>query len=483
LKQLASRKRPFFGIFTGMWRSRMFWQLFGTYGVLIVFSVGLVGLVVAGRAEENELESIAGGLWTAAAAAAVLALGLAFWLARRITRPVQELTTGAQRIAAGAYGHRVYAEGPDEVGQLARTFNHMSDHLAAQFSQLDDDREQLRAVLGSMVEGVVAVDRDQRILFANDRAGELLDFAIRPAVGRRLYEVVRQRGIQEVVQATLNDGSCDCPEVSLTGPAAKTLTVQVGRLPGTPPRGIVLVLHDTTELRRLERVRQEFVANVSHELKTPLSVIKACVETLIDGGVDDVSIRGTFLERIHEQADRLHHLILDMISLARIETELEAFGLEATPLEPAVRGTVEHHLALAKSKNQVLEAVPPDGAGEVVAWADEEAVRQILDNLVDNALKYTPAGGTVQVRWGAENGQAFLEVQDTGIGIPEDALGRIFERFYRVDKARSRQLGGTGLGLSIVKHLAQAMHGSVQAQSKVGQGSTFTVFLPTRADS
>jgi two-component system phosphate regulon sensor histidine kinase PhoR len=267
----------------------------------------------------------------------------------------------------------------------------------------------------------------------------------------------------------------------------RSLTVHAARLPGTPPRGAVLVLHDTSHLRRLERLRQDFVANVSHELKTPLSVIKACVETLIEGAADDPAYRGSFLERIAEQADRLHALILDLLSLARIEAGTEAFAFQDVPLGAAVTDCLERHRARAQGLQLVLEATPPEGpAGELSAestqplsaWADEEAVNQILDNLIDNALKYTPAGGRIRVAWRAEDGEVCLEVEDTGIGIPEQDLPRIFERFYRVDKARSRELGGTGLGLSIVKHLVSAMHGSVRVASQLGRGTTFAVRLP-----
>jgi two-component system phosphate regulon sensor histidine kinase PhoR len=239
------------------------------------------------------------------------------------------------------------------------------------------------------------------------------------------------------------------------------------------------VLHDTTELRRLENLRQEFVANVSHELKTPLSVIQASVETLLDGAMDDRAHRGAFLERINEQAGRLHHLILDLLSLAQIEARAEVFNFQSVAIAEAVAACLERHRARASSRQQLLEA--HDGE-PTVAWADEEALAQILDNLIDNALKYTPPGGRIDVRWHGQDGQVVLEVADTGIGIPERDLPRIFERFYRVDKARSRELGGTGLGLAIVKHLVQAMHGSVTAASELGKGTTFAIRLP-RAES
>lgn len=409
----------------------------------------------------------------------MLALILAYWLARRTAQPLQELITGAEEIAGGGYGHKVYAGSQDEVGKLARSFNRMSERLAAQFAQLDEDRKKLHAVLTSMIEGVVAIDLGQRILFANRRAGELLDFDIDAAVGRRLWELVRNRPLQELVEQAISNPETSGRELSWTAPPAGSLAVHVGRLPGKPASGIVLVFHDVSELRRLETLRQEFIANVSHELKTPLAVINACVETLLDGAAEDPPARTSFLTRISEQADRLHALIIDMLSLARIETQTETFTLQAIPVQSAVESCLKQHRTMAESKNHRIETNPPLEA--LLVYADEEAVSQILDNLVDNAIKYTPAGGLIRVRWGVDNGQAFIEVSDTGIGIPENSLVRVFERFYRVDKARSRQLGGTGLGLSIVKHLTQAMNGSVEARSQLGRGSVFTVRLP-RAD-
>lgn len=489
-----------------MLRSRMFWRLFGTYGVLLLGSISLLGAVIVGRVEQQylgraehrlqaktlpagELENVQQELavlrslvWTTAAGTGVAALILAFWLARRIIGPLQELTAGAERIASGSYGHKVYVASQDEAGVLARSFNHMSERLAAQFTELEADREQLRMILSGMVEGVIGVDAQQRILFANERAMKLLRLHPSATTGRKLWEVVRRRSLQEILRRALGDPEPHQEELSWEGPGAKSLTVYAARMPGSPPRGAVLVLHDTSELRRLERLRQEFVANVSHELKTPLAVITACVETLLAGAVDDLEHRGPFLERIAEQANRLHALILDLLTLARIESAAAAFELEAVALAPAVTACLERHRARADGNKQLLEAVPPcpasDTREEIAAWADEEAVGQILDNLVDNALKYTPPGGRITVRWQAEDSHVCLEVQDNGIGIPEQDLSRIFERFYRVDKARSRELGGTGLGLSIVKHLVQAMHGTVDATSRLGHGTTFSVRLP-----
>jgi two-component system, OmpR family, phosphate regulon sensor histidine kinase PhoR len=504
-----------------MWRSHMFWRLFGVYGLLLLGAICVLGAVVINRVDTTpeELADLRRLVWTTAGITGFLAMALAFWLARRITSPIQELTDGAERIAAGDYGHKVYAGGADEIRTLARAFNHMSERLASQFAELDEERQQLRAILSGMIEGVVALDAEQRILFANERALALLDLNGQAVIGRKMWEVVRLRGLTELVRKAMVELESCREELTWSGPAARSLTAHVARLQGNVARGAVLVLHDTTELRRLEQLRQDFVANVSHELKTPLSVIQVCIETLLDGAADDPAHRNQFLTRIGDEGHRLHSLILDLLSLARIESGAEAFVFQPIALAEAVTACLERHVARASSKQLRLEiefngrtsvfssneeetspksAVKSPESGvrspvselefhagddeyqgsEVVAWGDEEAVDQILDNLVDNALKYTPEGGRIRVRWYGQDGHVCLEVEDTGIGIPERDIPRVFERFYRVDKARSRELGGTGLGLSIVKHLAQGMHGSVRASSVVGQGSTFQVRLP-----
>jgi two-component system, OmpR family, phosphate regulon sensor histidine kinase PhoR len=238
----------------------------------------------------------------------------------------------------------------------------------------------------------------------------------------------------------------------------------------------VMVLHDTSELRRLERMRQEFVANVSHELKTPLAVVKSCVETLLDGAVEDPVERGPFLHQISEQGERLSTLIHDLLSLARVEAGNEVLNPESLPIAEMVSACIDRHSARALAKHISLHV---DANREPLSvWADEESLRQILDNLVDNAVKYTQDGGEIRVSWLGNNTEVILSVADNGPGIAERDLPRLFERFFRVDRARSRELGGTGLGLSIVKHLAHAQGGRVQVTSEVGRGSTFTIIMP-----
>src|SRR5579871_1451023 len=412
-----------------------------------------------------------------------LSMLLSARLVRHLARPIRSLIGVADKIGEGNSGQRVYTEAQDEMGELVWAFNRMSQQLDARIARLEEDRQQLRTILSGMVEGVVALDSEQRILYANERATQLLGLPWQAPVGRRLWEVVRQRPLLDVVQRALESPEPQREELGWSGSPIRSLTVHAARLPGLPPRGAVLVMHDTTELRRLERLRQEFVANVSHELKTPLSIIKACVETLLDGAMDDLAHRRQFLEQLDSQSNRLHALILDLLSLARIESGEELFDFQPLLVREIVQACMERHRPRAESKGQIFEMVPPAGDEDLSVWADEEALEQILDNLLDNAVKYTLQGGRVSVSWRREGEQVCLEVADTGIGIPDADLPRIFERFYRVDKARSRELGGTGLGLSIVKHLSQAMRGSVRAASRLGQGTTFMVCLPQAASS
>jgi two-component system phosphate regulon sensor histidine kinase PhoR len=416
----------------------------------------------------------------------LLAFPLAAWVARPLKRDLAALAEAHRAVARDQPARTLLLEGDRALFRLGESFNRMQQTQAERLARLEEDRRQVLAVLGAMVEGVIALDAGQRILFVNGRAGELLRFSPPAAEGRPLWEVVRSRPLLDLAERALlgPPGKTWREEIRGHLPARHNLLVHAAGLDGKPGadgrarlRGAVLVLHDISELRWLERVRQEFVANVSHELKTPLSVINACAETLLDGAVDDVAVRGQFLGQITRQCQRLHALIQDLLSLARIESGEEAFDITAVPLGPVVSACLERHRARAEARRQVLEAEPAPAA-DPVARADGDALEQILDNLLDNAVKYTPEGGRIRVCWRAEGGQAVVEVTDTGIGIPEADQPRIFERFYRVDKARSRQLGGTGLGLSIVKHLAQAMQGSVRVASRPGEGSTFTLSLP-----
>ncbi len=456
----------------------MFWRLFLTYLLLVVAAIGLVGAVIYQRAEPLFYD-LARDVAFTAGLVLIAAVGAAYVLARRFSRPFDELTDGARRLADGDFEHKIRVTGTGEHVALAETFNAMSGRLAGMFDLLEHDKEQLRAILSGMVEGVIAIDDERRVLFANDRAGELLGFEPDAAVKSPLPDVTRQLAFTEIVEKGVAQTEPYREELELKGPPQRSVAVYVSRFPGHGAPGAVIVLHDTTDLRQAERLRQDFVANVSHELKTPLAVIKSSVEALVDGATDEPEARDMFLSQVTREADRLEELIQDLLSLARIESGNLGLEPQAIPLGTAITDCVERHQPRAEAKTLTMVEKPPaDAPQNVTAWADPDALRQVMDNLVDNAIKYTPNGGRITVRWSATSETVSFEVEDTGVGIPPDDLPRVFERFYRVDKARSRSVGGTGLGLAIVKHLVQAMKGTVRVASTISKGTTFRVTLP-----
>lgn len=397
-----------------------------------------------------------------------------------LTAPVAEqarqIALSAQQISDGDFSGVVRVQGSDEMALLSRSFDEMRSELALHVDRLKKNSERLAIVLGTMSEGVVAIDNRKQVLFANSAARAMLEFVTPEAVGRPLLEAVRNRSVHELLDVAFTSELPRTTELELGTAVRRLVDVHTRRLPGSPSPGVLMVLHDVSDLRRLENLRQEFVANVSHELKTPLTIIKAFAETLLEGAINDTEHNVSFVIQISEQAERLHQLILDLLTVARIESGDERFEFAALPLAKLIDACVQRYSAAADAKSVVLSGDPAVDGLQV--FADEEGMREILDNLVDNAIKYTPQGGSVTIQCRAEPTMVTIEVCDTGIGIPPDQQGRIFERFYRVDKARSRELGGTGLGLSIVKHLVAAMGGSVAVKSGPNQGSTFTVRLP-----
>jgi two-component system phosphate regulon sensor histidine kinase PhoR len=458
-----------------MVRSPLFWRLVLSHAAIAVAVVLASWLLLADLAAEQETPLWLGRLAAALGVGLLASAVLGGWLASRLRGPMQLLTEAARSWTHSAVNRPLPVFSSDELGTLTAAFNSMGQSLADAIARMDQERQQLRAVFRSMAEGVVVINAEQRVLFLNEAGSRMLNCVLDECTGRPLWELVRHRQLLEAVEIAFKEGSVAC-ELEWTSGDPKVYSLHGTRLPGEPLQGAVLVLHDITHVRRLERIRQDFVANVSHELKTPLAAIKATVETLLDGAIDDPDHNVQFLTRVHENAERLHLLVQDLLTLSRIESGEE--HIEPVPLvvAPLIQSCISRQEDRAKAKNLTLRQEPPEEP--VTAMADEEALAQILDNLVDNAIKYTPPGGTITLRWFPSEDWVVIQVEDTGVGIPEKDLGRIFERFYRVDKARSRELGGTGLGLSIVKHLVQALGGSVQATSQLGAGSTFTVRLP-----
>lgn len=438
--------------------------------------VGLVRTALPMTEVRAQIAAIERLIWFVALLVSVAVVALSYFIAAGVVRPVSTLTHAAEAIAAGDYQHRVYLNSQDDLGTLAVSFNRMSGQLAAREAQLRESNRRLATVLEGMVEGVIALDDRERIVLANAAAGRLLGFSPARTQGRPLLEVVRNHALHQTLAQLQGANGPTQRKIEIEDDDHGVVSVNTTLLSDEPSTRFILVLHDVSELRRLESMRQEFVANVSHELKTPLSSIKAYAETLMNGALNDAQNNAQFVQRIDEQAERLHQLILDLLSLARIESGQQAFDIRAVSLAEVVRSCLAAHQAAAQAKQ--INLGTNGEMSDIQVRADEEGIRQIVNNLIDNAVKYTPDGGTVTVAWRSVDSTAEIEVRDTGIGIPKEHLPRVFERFYRVHKARSRELGGTGLGLAIVKHLAQSFGGSVDVASQLGGGSVFTVTLP-----
>lgn len=362
----------------------------------------------------------------------------------------------------------------DAYAEIARQLDLLVSGHRSRVSELEQATQFLETVLEAMVEGVVVVDREHRVAFANQAASELLAFDSAPT-GRPVLEVIRNPVVDQALKQIGEGHDRIQTEFTLRG-EQRTLELFATQLRGSVSGGAMLVLQDVTDLRHLENIRKEFVSNVSHELKTPLAGIQAYAETLLSGAIDDPEACQRFVTRIQEQGNRLHDLVQDLLQLGRIEAGQEAFQLERVSVAETIQATVESQQPVATGKEISIELQSP--STDLFVRVDRKGLQTILDNLVGNAVKYTPESGQVRIQWSSSKNEVQIDVTDSGVGIASEHLPRIFERFYRVDEARSRDIGGTGLGLSIVKHLVNEFRGSIDVQSTPGQGSTFTVRLP-----
>jgi two-component system phosphate regulon sensor histidine kinase PhoR len=423
--------------------------------------------VAASRSLANVL--LAAGL---AGLAASVAVGLV--LARLARRPLRAIGRFAEAVASGGLDRRVRWRGAGELGRVAESLDRMADETARRIAEANAEKEQIQAVLAGMVEGVLVVNAAGRIVLANPRLREMLSLWGEVA-GRTPLEVIRHASVDDTLRAAAATRELVAREVQVGSGEGRTIRVHAVGFPSVGPRlGTVAVFHDITELRRLENLRRDFVANVSHELKTPLTAIRGFAETLVSAEVSPQDV-GKYLSVILKHAERLGTLIDDLLELSRIESRklpLRPAPVDVARIAASVVGGMEPQL---RARAVSVTVAPSDAP---LAWADRRAVEQILINLLDNAAKYTNAGGRIEVNVTGAAGRVRVEVRDEGIGIPKEDLPRVFERFYRVDKARSRDLGGTGLGLAIVKHLVQAMDGDIQVQSEVGVGSSFVFLIP-----
>ncbi len=411
----------------------------------------------------------------------LVALLIGVLLARRFTVPLSAVQGVVEDLRLGRLESRARVHRRDEVGVLADTLNRLAEELTSRIASLSQEDAQLRAMLAGMVEGVVAVDWEDRIAFCNAAARAVLEIEDTEIEGRRLWEVAPIRALEELLEEARASAAASRREIELfRGERERVIDVHASPFRGGGRAGLVIVMHDITELRKLERIRRDFVANVSHELKTPLTSIKGFVETLLSGALHDEEHNERFLRRIDANVERLNHLVSDLLSLASIESQGERVPRAEVDWRAVLEDVEKRHEEACQKKGLAFEVQGTER--ELLVVGDREAMVQILDNLLDNAIKYTPAPGTVRVRLSAREGRGVLDVEDSGIGIPREHLDRVFERFYRVDKARSRELGGTGLGLSIVKNLVRNLEGEVRVESELGRGSRFTVELPLGRD-
>jgi two-component system phosphate regulon sensor histidine kinase PhoR len=412
-------------------------------------------------------------IWLASAVALGLALFLSNVVAKRMSAAVGELTDAARRMSEGDLETRTRLEGDDELAELGQALDRLAGSLATSVGELRAERDLQRRILEAMHEGVVVIDRDGHVVLVNPALRSTLLLGA-DAMGKLLIETVRHAELDTLVERARETTDGLTVEIELPGLKPRRLLVQAAPLSGDD-EGLLLVFVDVTELRRLESLRRDFVANASHELRTPIAAVRSATETLQSGALDDPPAAIRFLDIIDRNAQRLQSLVEDMLELSKLESNEFKLKRERVSLQRVVPLVLALFRERAEKKGVRLTADLAPGLPPVEG--DPRALEHVLSNLVDNAVKYCPRGTRIVVSAVPEEGRVRLVVADSGNGIPAEHLPRVFERFYRVDAGRSRELGGTGLGLSIVKHMVETMRGRVSVESVVGKGSTFTVSL------
>lgn len=444
---------------------------------------GIIRLAMSLSAVEKSLNN----MWLALIFGLILLFALAalvsYRVALSVTRPLERMTSAAKRMANMDYAIRVPEGGKDEVGELARALNAMAGSLQEQLDEIRQNGTRLQSVLDNMISGVVMIAHDGRITLYNRQAELLLGGLVRERVGRSYTEIRQHYELVGLIREGLDNPVPLHEELTVYFPEERLLQINIVpmTMSGEEEPGLLIVLQNVSAIRRLEQMRSEFVANVSHELKTPVAAVKGFAETLLAGAINDTETARSFLTIIHDESDRLNRLIGDILELSKIESRRSP--LHFSPVEvPVFLARMTELLAAEAAKKDITLDVQSED--ELFLEADEDRLGQILMNLMQNGINYTPEGGRVKVRAEVvlhvegEEERVRITVSDTGIGIPKKDIPRIFERFYRVDKARSRSSGGTGLGLSIVKHLAELHHGTIRVESTVGVGSQFILELP-----
>ena len=410
---------------------------------------------------------------------ALLAAGISLLISRRITRPIVAMKKSAGHFAFGDFSHRLAAPDSEEMAGLAEALNQMAAQLDNRIKTIINQRNELETVLSSMREGVVAFDNKERIISMNQAASRLFECDPVQCQDKSIQEVVRNLPLQQFIRKAISGREPEEDDIVLYQNGEKILNLKSSPLldAGKEQIGTLVVINDVTQLRRLENMRKDFVANVSHEIKTPLTAIKGFVETLSQGGVDEPEENERFLGIIQKHVDRLSSIIDDLLSLSRIEQEDErkTIHLESRYIKDVFQSAIQICRSKAEEKKIDINLTCDE---KLKSFFDPMLLEQAVVNLLDNAIKYSEPNSTIHLTADLSDSEVKIIVADQGIGIAKKHLPRLFERFYRVDKARSRKLGGTGLGLAIVKHIAQAHNGYVSVESTLGKGSTFTIRIP-----
>ncbi len=441
--------------------------------------IAVVRVAVPISAVESVLTSFYRNVAIGGVIIAVLAALVSMAVLRRLTIPLRELRDGAGRFADGDLDTRLTAATTEEIADVSESMNRMVRQLDTRIKTIAQQSNEREAILSSMSEGVLALDADEKIVLLNRVAADFLSLDIENSRGKAIYEMVRVPALTDLVEKALDSSTATEMELMIPGKSEQCFQARAAALVDATGQksGVVVVFNDISRLKRLESMRRDFVANVSHELRTPITAITGSVETLLDGAMDNVNDRQSFLEMIARHADRLNRLIEDLLSLARIESEAEQTEIKLTSgrvcdlVDSSVMSCQEYSRA-----NQVQVSSSCDPGLEVNMHRSR--LEQALTNLIDNAVKYSEAGSAVAVKAVVVGDEIVISVEDNGVGIARKHLPRLFERFYRADEARSRDKGGTGLGLAIVKHVVAAHRGRVTVDSIPGRGSTFRIHLP-----
>ena len=441
--------------------------------------VGVLRTSIPVTAIDERISTIRLRIVFGAVLVALLASGISWFVSRRITKPIEQMRVGAERFADGDLQHRLPASGTLEFSALADAMNRMAQQLQQHLDEIIRQRRHTDSILASMREGVISTDMDQRIISLNPAAAKIFGVSVDATVGRSILELLRNHEFQSLVDRCLATGESLESDIVYHLGSERTLNIHAAPLvdPLHKRLGLLVVISDVTQLRRLENMRRDFAASASHEIKTPLTAIKGFVETLCTSELSEPEETRRFLEIINRHVNRLTTIIEELMNLSRIEQEddIQQIGREACRIEAVLETAVG--LCAEMSREKAID-VQVTCQADLGGCFDATLLEQAAVNLLDNAIKYSPEGSTVRIDARRSNGEIQIEFRDEGIGIARKHLPRLFERFYRVDKARSRKLGGTGLGLAIVKHIAQAHGGSVSVESELEKGSTFTLHLP-----